>query len=220
MDGYDRQIIDYVSNNEDCTINAVRKYMNEIGSLSTTTTNNRIKNLLESRELGDRATGNHFHKLHVTDKTAYHRINNLLDRIDTFTDAIYKPLKKLDEAESKDKGNFVYINKYMKTFVAPYFISMYSMLDKLLELTDVDNNMSTHDSNGLNNKIIKLTYKIRRQPQRKEDTESVLRDNKRILLTEFQNSLQTPGLNATDNTVNDLLKIIEDFEKQFVTKLS
>ena len=210
---WDREIIDYITIHKGCTYNAVRKYMSEKGFLSTTTTNNRIKKLIESSELEDKKVGNSFHRLYVTDKTAYNRIRKELVTIEKFADRIYEPLQQLDHRESNNQDSWALTTKYMKTFVMPYFTSMYSMLYRLHDLSDGDE-VSRHDTIELHKMIFSLTEKIRKQPQ-VEPTATELKRNKQILQKQFQNHPEIHDLN--DNIVNDLVILIEDFEKQFLT---
>lgn len=226
LDKIDRAIIDYVTKHDGCTKNAVRTELNKKDKRisSPKTTNQRINGLIENKVLRYDKKGKGFYQLHVTDNTPYLEIRKQIERIELFADKIYEPLKELDKF-SRGVGfvggaiptgaTIMYMNK----FVMPYFTSLFTMLGRLLELSSSDK-ISVVDSHDLNIKIIAVMDKIRNQPQ-VLDRKQIFDTNKRIL-TRFRDIdlLSRPGgesiiKNLDSKVVNDLINIIEDFEKNF-----
>lgn len=214
----DRSILDFIKNNEDCTENEVRRNMSDNHICSSVNAHNRIKNLIKIGDIEDRKIGNSFHKLRLSDKTQFNRIDKKLDKIDVVLTMMIEPLQKIASYQQSPSPGPLIAAKYMRELVPPYFNSVFTMLWKLLQLSMMDNQFAKTDSLKLHMKIIDLIAKTTNQPFHELDHKKILDDQKDILI-KFRQYLLEPGIDqsvANVSMVENLIRLIEKFETQFL----
>ncbi len=220
FDNIDRAIIEYVTKHTGCTKNIVRTELNKEGRRisSPKTTNLRISKLIKSKVLRyDKKEGKGFYHLFVTDRTPYLTIEKQIQRIQSLVNKISVPLKELDRySRGANFGREMITQKYINTFIMPYFNSIFTVLERLLDESTNNENISDKDSNVLHAKIIEVMRKVRKQSEVSD--KEILNTNKNILAA-FRDELLKSGpgfIKSLDpNTVNSLIDMIDDFEKQF-----
>jgi hypothetical protein len=219
QDDNDGHILEIIKDKPDCTVNYVRTKMSENHWCSSVNANNKVKNLIKIGLVEDRKIGNSRHKLRLSDKTQYNRINMELDDIDTMVKIMSEPLQKINQLQQqRSQGGHLTAGMYMQNLVGPYFESMFTMLWKLLALSTIDTQIAKPDSIKLHSKIIDLIAKTTYQPFHELDHKKILDENKDIL-NRYRQRLLDPGTDksiANVTMVDHLLRRIDKFKVKFL----
>jgi len=213
LDEYEKKIHDYILANGPCTENSVR----QAKLCAPMWARKKIKSLIANGFVEDRKVGNGFHRLYISDRTEFNRINKTLKDIDKYIDTMYVPVKQIRQLISDPQSRFLG-QVYFAKFFDPYIAIVSTMLRTLLLINNEKMPMQT--STELNLKIGKLIQKHTEWAYDLDDSRKIMAIYKDTLnKTKEQLENDPTAQNSFYNIpmIRILIKKVELFEKNFLT---
>lgn len=211
LDKVDRKIYDFVLKHKDCNENHVR---NRSKACSQRWARIKLWRLVDRGIIEHKRVGKGFHKFRVSDRTLFNRISKQLEYIETQIVIFERPL--LNIGELQDKAGAVATAGFAVHFVIPFRESMFTMLFRLLKLSDGDD-IGKEGSDMLHTKILSLITKVTREPFYNLNYKTILSANKNRL-NNFIQEVSKPGtvkVGLKIETLEKLVKNINEFEEKF-----
>ncbi len=210
LDVYENAVYEFIKKNEECSENYVRKEMNQYPEL---TIRRKIKSLIEKGVIEDRKVGSRMHKLCVTDRTTFAKIDKMLQKIEEEIDSFDNPVSKInDMALQKLLIPQAFFLK--QKFVFPYIETIATIL-RVLYMKETG--ISKVDAQALHEKNIRLFRKLTLQTIAMKTEKDILANCRRLFQEALDFMSDSPQLSEylfDRITFKKLIKISEDFEKE------
>jgi len=208
LDDYERKTIDFISKNSGCNQNDIRN----AGICSDQWAIKIVIRLVERGLIEDQRIGNGFHKYRVSDRKQYGRIKEQLQILDKQREEMETPLENIAKLQDRhDPAVFAYTQK----LVIPYYQSMFAMLFRLLNVSDID--IGKEDSVNLRSQMISLIFKVVNQQYYNSDYKKILADSKSLLNNLRQELSESGTSNFVMNIwfLDNYIEQISEFEEKF-----
>lgn len=215
LDPYEKKIYNYILKNGPCTENSVRRAK----LCAPMWARKKIKSLIEYGFIEDRKVGIHgFHRLIISDRTEFNRINKTLEDIDKYIDTMYVPVKQNRQLISDPQSRFLG-QVYFAKFFDPYIAIVSTMLRTLLLINN--EKIPRQASAELNSKIAKVVQKHTEWAYDLDDSRKIMAVYKDILnktREELENDPTTQNSFYNIPMIRRLIKKVEVFEKNFLSE--
>lgn len=152
----DKKILRYVELNPGTTINKLTNYLTKEMILSYVPARNKIIELIDEGIIEDGKKGNSFHRLFISDKSDFVKIDKQLTEIESFLDVMNKSIRNIFSKPSTDLDLNRSIVLKVRWLYEDYLLYMIRIL---LEVTTERIESEKH-SQILHNKIVGLISKL------------------------------------------------------------
>jgi hypothetical protein len=211
--------------NQKTTKAVVARYMKEKRLSSGETTHNIIKELIDEGKLNIEVINSQVHFLTVNENNEFNKIYNFLSEIEKIMDRIYlavgmglaETIAKIDNSTEELIGS----TEVNLCITIPYRESVNIMLLELMAI--IDNEIpSEKDKQILNSRILQLQRKLTFQFEGIRNSDTILNN----IISDIKFNLKKAKYiqkyakkhNININSTNDLIEIIDNFKKEFLSQ--